>query len=280
MALDQTSSRSEAFRTIRTNLQYVDVDNPPRCVVITSAVPNEGKSTTACNLAITLAQAGSRVLLVEADLRRPRIADYLGVDGSVGLTDVMIGKRSLDEAIVGWNRGLFDLLPGGPIPPNPSELLGSHQMVATLAELATRYDAILLDSPPLLPVTDAAVLTSLSDGAVLVARHGHTRREQIMQAADAIHQVGGRLLGTVLNFAPTRGRSSGSNYGYGGGYGYGYSYGDKDSSRGRLSVEEMEAARAEVALDAAGGRPDGARDPGRRPRHPDAHRQGSDRRVG
>lgn len=224
VALDHTSVRSEAFRSIRTNLQYVNVDNPPRTVVMTSALPGEGKSTTTANLAITLAQAGARVLLVEADLRRPRVAEYLGVDGSVGLTDVLIGRRTFQEVLVSWNRGLLDVLPSGAIPPNPSELLGSHLMGTLLDELVTHYQIVLIDAPPLLPVTDAAVLTKLADGAILIARHGTTTREQVGMAADSITQVGGRLLGVVLNFMPMRSRR-----GRYGAYGYGYGYGDQDS---------------------------------------------------
>ena len=223
LAILQDSPRSEAFRSIRTNLQYVDVDHPPKTVVVTSSLPTEGKSTTACNLSIALAQAGSRVLLIEADLRRPKVAEYLGVDGSTGLTDVLIGKASLESALVSWQRGLLDFLPAGTIPPNPSELLGSGQMADLLKDLATRYDIIVLDAPPLLPVTDAAVLATVADGAILVARHGSTRKEQVRQAAEALHQVNARLLGTVLNFAPRRKRRGYSgDYGYGYGYGYGY----------------------------------------------------------
>ncbi len=218
--------RAEAFRSIRTNLQYVDVDNPPRTVVITSSLPSEGKSTTACNLAIAVAQAGSKVLLLEADLRRPKVAEYLGVDGSRGLTDVLIGQATLDNTIIHWQRGLLDFLPAGAIPPNPSELLASHQMADLLAELAKRYDLVILDAPPLLPVTDAAILSTAADGAILVARHGTIKREQVADSADALRQVNARIFGTVLNFAPVRKRRK---YGYGYEYGYGYGYSTKES---------------------------------------------------
>ena len=220
--------RAEAFRTIRTNLQYVDVDNPPHTVVITSSLPGEGKSTTACNLAIALAQAESRVLLLEADLRRPKVAEYLGVDGSRGLTDVLIGQATLDSALVHWQRGLLDFLPAGAIPPNPSELLGSHQMAELLKELAGRYDMVIIDAPPLLPVTDAAILSTATDGAILVAKHGSTKTEQVEDSTDALRQVNARVLGTVLNFVPLRKRKK-YGYGYEYGYGYGYGYGTKES---------------------------------------------------
>ena len=217
--------RAEAFRSIRTNLQYVDVDNPPRTVVITSSLPEEGKSTTACNLAIAVAQAGSKVLLLEADLRRPKVAEYLGVDGSRGLTDVLIAQATLDNTIIHWQRGLLDFLPAGAIPPNPSELLASHQMADLLAELAKRYDLVILDAPPLLPVTDAAILSTAADGAILVTRQGTTKREQVADSADALRQVNARIFGTVLNFAPVRKRRK---YGYGYEYGYGYGYSAKE----------------------------------------------------
>ena len=220
--------RAEAFRSIRTNLQYVDVDNPPRTVVITSSLPAEGKSTTACNLAIAVAQAGSKVLLLEADLRRPKVAEYLGVDGSRGLTDVLIGQATLDNTIIHWQRGLLDFLPAGAIPPNPSELLASHQMADLLAELAKRYDLVILDAPPLLPVTDAAILSTAADGAILVARHGTIKREQVADSADALRQVNARIFGTVLNFVPVRKRRK---YGYGYEYGYGYGYEPRESGK-------------------------------------------------
>ena len=218
-AIDPTSQRSESFRTLRTNLQFVDIDHPPRTVVITSAVAGEGKSTTACNLAITLAQAGIRVALVESDLRRPKIADYLGVEGAVGLTSVLIGRATLDDALQSWGRSGLAVLASGPIPPNPSELLGSGHMVALLRQLQQRFDVVIIDAPPLLPVTDAAVLSRICDGAVVVVRYGKTKREQLDRTVKALSTVDARILGTVLNMAPTKGPDA---YAYG--YGYGYSY--------------------------------------------------------
>lgn len=233
IALNQRSVRAEGFRTIRTNLQYVDVDQPPKAVVITSAVPTEGKSTSACNLAITLAQAGARVCLVEADLRKPRVADYLGIDGSVGLTNVLTNQVSAPDAIVEWQRGLLSVLPSGPIPPNPSELLGSQQMVALLMYLRENFDSIIIDAPPLLPVTDAAVLSRSVDGAIVVTRYGFTHRDQARKAIETLEAVGARVLGTVLNFVPVRG----SGYGYVSGYGYGYGYGYYESRTDRPQLQ-------------------------------------------
>ncbi len=227
--------RAEAFRSIRTNLQYVDVDNPPKTVVITSSLPSEGKSTTACNLAIALAQAGSKVLLMEADLRRPKVAEYLGVDGSKGLTDILIGQATTETAVIHWQRGLLDFLAAGAIPPNPSELLGSHQMAELLATLAGRYDTVVIDAPPLLPVTDAAILATAADGAILIARQGETRIEHVEDSVDALRQVNARLLGTVLNFVPMKKRKK---YGYGYEYGYGYDSKETAGKTERVVINE------------------------------------------
>ncbi|GIH71413.1 polysaccharide biosynthesis tyrosine autokinase [Sphaerimonospora thailandensis] len=210
---DGRSSRSESFRSLRTNLQFIGVDSQPKSLVVTSCLPNEGKSSTSTNLAITLAQAGWRVILVDADLRRSRIADYLGIEGAVGLTDVLIEKAHLHEAVQAWGRPGLSVLPSGQVPPNPSELLGSKGMRAVLARLTQDYDMVILDAPPLLPVTDAAALGAVCDGALLVVRYGKTRREQVTRAVELLSSVNARLVGAVLNFTPVK------QDGY---YGYGY----------------------------------------------------------
>src|SRR5919199_692578 len=213
---DQADGRAEAFRMLRTNLRFADVDNPPRTIVVTSSMPNEGKSTSACNIALTLALTGSKVVLVEADLRKPRVCDYLGLDSGAGLTNVLAGQYELDDVLVAWRRQTLTVLPSGPVPPNPSELLGSQHMGHLLKVLAARYDYVIVDTPPLLPVTDAAVLATLTDGALLITRHNKTNRDDIERAAHSLEAVNARLLGTVLNAIPQRAR------GYGYGYGYGY----------------------------------------------------------
>lgn len=210
---DSRTGRGEAFRTLRTNLRFVDIDNPPRVVVITSSVASEGKSTTACNLAITLASAGVRVILVEGDLRRPRVADYMGMEGAVGLTDVLIGRATLDDVLQPWGNSMLSVLASGALPPNPSELLSSLQMNELIGAMRERADLVLIDTPPLLPVTDAALVGRECDGALLVVRHGRTTREQLTRSLDALSSVGARVLGTVLNMAPAGGAQ---------GYGYGY----------------------------------------------------------
>jgi capsular exopolysaccharide synthesis family protein len=209
------SLRAEAFRQLRTNLQFIDVERSVRVLVVTSSVADEGKSTTAANLAVTFADSGRRVLLIEADLRRPRVADYLGLERAVGLTNLLAGQVSLDDVLQPWGRTGLVVIPSGSLPPNPSELLGSPRMLDLLEVLKTRFDIIVIDTPPLLPVTDAAVAAAGADGAVLVVRHGKTTRSHVSAAVRSLRTVDARLLGTVLNMTPLKGTDGYESYGYG-----------------------------------------------------------------
>ena len=211
------SVRAEAFRQLRTNLQFIDVDRPAHVMVVTSSIAAEGKSTTATNLAIIFSEAGRSVLLIEADLRRPRVSDYLGLDRSVGLTNVLAGQVSVDDVLQEWGRGGLTVLSSGSLPPNPSELLGSQNMASLLAELRERFEIIIVDTPPLLPVTDAAVAAVNVDGVVLVVRHGKTKRQQVSGALASLRAVDARILGCVLNMAPMKGTQAYLAYD---GYGY------------------------------------------------------------
>jgi len=193
------SHRSEAFRRLRTNLQFLDIADRPKTIVVTSSLPGEGKTTTAINLAITLADAGSRVALVDADLRRPSIADYMGLEGEVGLTTVLIGKADVQDAVQPWGNGSLHVLPSGLVPPNPSELLGSRSMANLLDQLASQYDMVLIDTPPLLPVTDAAILAKITGGALVVAAADKLHRQQLADGLGSLEDVGARVLGVVLN---------------------------------------------------------------------------------
>lgn len=213
------SVRAEAFRTMRTNLQFIDVDRELTSLVLTSSIAGEGKSTTCCNLAISLAQAGARVIVVEADLRRPRIAEYMGLEGAVGLTSVLVGNVDLVDALQPWGDGTLRVLASGPLPPNPSELLGSAQMDLLLRELEGLADIVLIDAPPLLPVTDAAVLGTMTSGILMIVSATSTRQEQVKRAALTATTAGGVILGTVFNKVPKKGVDS---YGYG--YGSYYTY--------------------------------------------------------
>jgi non-specific protein-tyrosine kinase len=203
--------RSESFRQLRTNLQFVDVDGRPRVVAVTSALPAEGKTSTACNLAIALAQTGAMVVLVEADLRRPAFDRYLGVEGAAGLTSILIGRASVEDVLQPLGNQRVMALASGPLPPNPSELLGSQAMTAVIDELRAGFDYVIVDVPPLLPVTDGAVVSALADGTLLVVRAGKTRRDQLGQAAALLSNVEARTLGIVLNRIPAKGTDS---YGY------------------------------------------------------------------
>jgi len=195
--------RAEAVRQLRTNLMFVratgGATRGAEVVVVTSAVGGEGKTTTALDLARSLAEAGERVLLVEADLRRPSLAPTLRLEPGPGLSEVLAGRVDLDAAVrPGGTEGL-SVLPAGAVPPNPAELLGSERMAAAVAALRTGYDKVLLDAPPLLPVTDAAVCSAVADGVLLVVRWGRTSRDEVAEAVAMLEQVHAPVLGSVLN---------------------------------------------------------------------------------
>jgi succinoglycan biosynthesis transport protein ExoP len=215
------SVRAEAFRTLRTNLQFLEVSPGNRSFVITSSIPSEGKTTTAVNLAIALADSGARVALVDADLRRPKVSDYLGLEGAVGLTDVLISRAELQDALQPWGRGNLTVLPAGAIPPNPSELLGSRAMSSLLKSLEDEFDIVILDLPPLLPVTDAALVSKLTRGALVVVAAGRTHKGELAAAVSSLENVNAPVAGVILTMLPTKGPDA---YGYGrygyGGYGY------------------------------------------------------------
>jgi capsular exopolysaccharide synthesis family protein len=215
------STRVEAFRLLRTNLQFLDLDTRPRAIVITSAVPSEGKTSTATNLAIALAQTGLRVLLVDGDLRRPKVASVLGLERSVGLTTVLVGRSELQDSIQKHTDSGIYFLASGPIPPNPTEVLQSRAAQELFDRVSQMFDMVIIDGPPLLPVSDAAIMARDVDGAILVVRHGKTTKEQLKQAALRLNQVDASLLGVMVNMTPKRG-GKGTGYGYGYGYAYGY----------------------------------------------------------
>lgn len=208
---DADAIAAESFRRLRTNLRFASVDEEIRSMVITSSNAGEGKSTIATSLAQVLAQSNTPTILIDADLRRPTVATVLGIDGKVGLSEVLSGQISLEDALVASKIPGLYVLPSGRIPPNPSEMLGSEAMKSIINLLSTDY-IVVIDAPPLLPVTDAAVLSTRVDGVVLVATAGRTRREDVSAARDMIDQVNGRLLGTVLNMVPPRDTADGYEY--------------------------------------------------------------------
>jgi capsular exopolysaccharide synthesis family protein len=241
---DPLSPRAESFRALRTNLQFLDMGGR-NSFVVTSSIPSEGKSTTTINLAIALADAGKRVALLDADLRKPKVAEYLGVEGGAGLTDVLIGRANVGDVMHPWGDRTLYVLPAGKIPPNPSELLGSSQMSALLELLERDFDVVLCDAPPLLPVTDAAILAKATSGALVIVSAGRTNRHQLSGAIDSLLTVGAKVAGIVLSMVPTRGPDAYAYaYGYGYGYGQGYVQGqtkaEKRASRRTPAVERAE----------------------------------------
>jgi succinoglycan biosynthesis transport protein ExoP len=199
---DISSSTAESYRAVGAFLRYAPLEHRPQVVTVTSALAGEGKSTVAVNLALSLARSGSRVVLVDANLARPRLARYLEVADGVGLVDVLTGSVPLDQAVQQWQDSALAVLPAGPMPRNPSELLGSGQMRALLKSLRGTHDFVIVDAPPVLPVADGAVLAALADGCLLVTRSGKTRREQLADTAAAIQRISGRVLGVVVNRVP------------------------------------------------------------------------------
>ncbi|WP_423917967.1 polysaccharide biosynthesis tyrosine autokinase [Frigoribacterium sp. 2-23] len=244
---DPRSPRAESFRTLRTNLQFLDLGGRARTFVMTSSVQSEGKSTTVANLAIALDNAGNRVIVIDADLRRPKLGDYMGIESSVGLTDLLIGRADLADVAQPWGRGQLHVLPAGQIPPNPSELLGSRAMQELIALLEQQFDYVLFDAPPLLPVTDAAILSKSASGAIVVVASGKTHKSQLAGAVSALEGVGAPVAGFVMTMMPTKGPDAYGYGRYGGAYGYGI---DDDTEskaskkeRTRVGVEARKAAR-------------------------------------
>lgn len=225
---DPHAGRAEAFRSLRTNLQFVDATEHPRVIVVTSSIAGEGKSTTTANLALAMAESGASVCVVEGDLRRPRLLTYLGLEGSVGLTDVLIGRYDLDDVLQPFGAHSLTVLGAGATPPNPSELLGSMVMRDVLDELRRRFDFVLIDGAPVLPVTDSTVLTRLTDGAIVVAGSGIVTKDQFEHALETFATVNGTVLGVVLNRVPRQNR--------GGYYDYRYEYRPEGAASTRRGV--------------------------------------------
>ncbi|MEV7004914.1 polysaccharide biosynthesis tyrosine autokinase [Streptosporangium sp. NPDC051022] len=196
--------QAEALHTLRANLQFMETGHRPRSLVVTGCLPGEGASSVCAALAAVLAEAGWRVTLVDGDLRRPSLGAYLGVGDRPGLTDVLAGRVETAAATRRWDgpSGRLAVLPSGPLPASPSVLLGSGRMRLLIDELAGACDLVIVDTPPLLSVVDAAALAANCDGALLVARHGVPRQQDLARAVGLLSSVGARLLGTVLNFAP------------------------------------------------------------------------------
>jgi capsular exopolysaccharide synthesis family protein len=216
------STTSESFRGVRTGILYASPDAAPKVILITSAEPAEGKTLCAANLAVVMAQSGSKVLLLDCDMRRPRIHTLFEEKREKGLSNILIGEASFGDTVFRSEVENLDVLFCGPIPPNPSELLGSKRMKVFIEELRKRYDRILIDSPPITAVTDSVVLSQLADGVVIIIRTGHTARQVLKTAVSRLQAVNAQILGAVLNSVSTR-KDSYYYYQY-----YYYYYGDDD----------------------------------------------------
>ncbi|WP_341359337.1 polysaccharide biosynthesis tyrosine autokinase [Georgenia sp. M64] len=229
METDPHGPHAEALRRLRTNLLFVDVTTRKHSFVVTSAVPGEGKTTTAVNLALAMADAGSRVLLVDADLRNPSVASTMGLEGSVGLTTILLGRATADDVVQRWKDTSLQVLPAGQIPPNPSELLGSEAMATLFRELSAKADFVIVDSPPVVPVIDAVLLTRLTGGALLVVGANRTRKRHVSSALEALETVGAPVSGFSLNMV-----QGGSRDGY---YGY-HRYGSRPTEGRTVATDE------------------------------------------
>jgi capsular exopolysaccharide synthesis family protein len=199
VATDPIGYSAEEFRRIRASLAYASVSDPLRRLLITSSLPGEGKSTVATNLALIMADQQHRILLIDADLRKPRVHEYLGIEGSVGLTTVFVGDVTFEQAKMSWGSGTLDVLTAGLLPPNPAEVLTSVSMRRFLAEVGSQYDLVIIDSPPVLSVADASLLAPAVDGVVVVVDSVNTRRSQLIRSVKEIENAGGRIVGMILN---------------------------------------------------------------------------------
>ncbi|HXJ23378.1 MAG TPA: polysaccharide biosynthesis tyrosine autokinase, partial [Polyangia bacterium] len=224
--LDPKSVAAECCRSIRTNILFMSPDKPLKIMVVTSPSPQEGKTTTAINLGVTMAEAGSRVLLIDTDMRRPRLHRSFGVPNQTGISTVIVGKASLDEAVKRTDVPNLDVLPCGPVPPNPSELLHTDRFGQVLAQIGKLYDRIILDSPPTSAVTDPAVLGNLADGVILVVKAGETTRDAATHARRQLATAKARLVGVVVNLIDFSNPAYGYEYYYRNYYRYGYTYGN------------------------------------------------------
>ncbi|HWE66950.1 MAG TPA: polysaccharide biosynthesis tyrosine autokinase [Acidimicrobiales bacterium] len=214
-ALEPRSAPAEAYRGLRTSIQFLGMGKPVKTLQITSPIATEGKTTTAANLAATMAQTGQRVVLVSCDLRRPRVHEFFDLPNDVGFTSIIVGDATLEEALVqvpGYSSLHF--LPSGPIPPNPSELLGLDRALEIFSTLRAQADIVIVDSPPVMPVTDASVLAATVDGVLLIVSANSTKKRDVRHAIETLGRVDARVVGVVLN-----GSSEADSYGY---YRYGY----------------------------------------------------------
>lgn len=243
------SQMSEAFRALRTSILLSQADHPPQVILVTSALPREGKTTAAANLAVTLAQLGDRTVLVDADLRKPGIGRLLNLGSGkyAGLSSYLAGVSSLDLVSVP-HPAIPNLvaIPTGPLPPNPADLLSSHKLVEAIAELRTKFKFIVIDSPPIMAATDAVILSVQADGVLLVVRSGETPKEAFTRTRDLLNSVKCHILGVVLNAVDASAPDYYYSYRY---YPYSYGYGPQETAEGQHEEDDSEAIAQRVSRD-------------------------------
>jgi capsular exopolysaccharide synthesis family protein len=240
---DPKSQVSEAYKGLRTSILFSIPKEGGKAIMITSAGPAEGKSLTVANLAVTLAQTGNRVCILDCDMRKPRLHKLFHLENEEGLSSVLVGKTSLGDVIRDGLMPGLRIIPCGQRPPNPSELLGSPQMQSLLNELRTIYDYVIMDSPPLAAVTDSVVLARFADGVCLVIKGGETNREVVARGVDLLRNANARILGAVINNIDVTRKSYYYYYQY---YYYSY-YGDEDEgAHARVSAKHDHRPKAHV----------------------------------
>jgi capsular exopolysaccharide synthesis family protein len=259
-ATEPNSVAGEAYRSLRTSLQFATLESHARVILVTSPGETEGKSATVVNLGVVLATAGERVAIVSCDLRRPRLGQFFGLDERVGLTSVLLGRCPLQEALqpVPGIDGLT-ILPTGERPSDPTGVLGSQQLAWVLSQLSSMFDRVLVDSPPLLPVTDAVILSQVVDTTLLVVAAGQTRGRDLRRASEALSLVHAKTIGVVLNEVT---KSTGYGYGYGYGYGKHYGYGTY-APTGAAADGDAASSTFTAAIKGNGARPVGVAGAGR-----------------
>lgn len=244
LAEDPDSSVAEAYRTLRTSVQFLGIDEPKHVIAVTSSVPGEGKTTAVANLAVSFARAGMRVFAVSCDLRRPSIHQFFGLDNGIGLTSLAIGQATLADAVKSVpHESRLRVITSGPVPPNPAEILSLDRIREIVDVLVENADLVLLDCPPVLPVTDSLLLSRLADGVLVLASAHTTSRRDLRTTFQMLRQVHAPILGTILNRVPTSGRNS---YAYG--YGYYGEYAERQPPSPANPVEPTAPISKQVSI--------------------------------
>ena len=205
---------SEAYRGIRTNIQFANVDNNIKTILMTSSAPGEGKATTLCNVAMTMADAGHKVIIIDCDLRKPRIHKFFEVSNRVGITDILLKGEDFKSFLRGGFHPNLEIITSGKIPSNPSEILYSNAMKNLIEKIKMEYDYVFIDTPPVIAVTDAVIMSQYIDGVVLVCSSGKTEVEMVKKAKESLAKVNANILGVVLNKIPLKGQKYANYYYY------------------------------------------------------------------